>query len=491
MIYKVAIFILIVCNVTFSFQQTLAEKYQYYFSKDSLKKHLVILTSDSLTGRYTGTTGQQKAAAYIKKQFKNNGIDPLFSSRYYQPFSIAHLKPSGNLFINNKTLNYFKSYVHFDQDVSSTFSKKEIVYFSEDVKEKHRIDPKNKFILLTSREVEDFDNTTLRAYFNKYKKEQAAGIIFATPTFEAIKEEMNKELTSKKFMLMDKLSRELDFPLFFVSEELTDNLVFSKKRWERKFSKNKKIKRALIVGDIEGNINPDVKIVHTENVGGIIKAENFNKEDQEHIVVMGHYDHLGIRKGDIYRGADDNASGIASIMEVARMFGLAKKEGVTFDRSIVLLAVSAEEIGLLGSEFYTHNPALPLNKTSAVLNIDMVGRENLDTLDTYSLFLIGADKINKELHDVNEKINKKHFDLHLDYRYNEEDHPMRLYYRSDHYNFVKYDVPSVFYFGGFHEDYHKPSDTADKIDLEKLNKVSQLFFFTAWEIATNPQLLKR
>ena len=490
MIYKYFLFLVVVGNVTFSFQQSLAEKYQYYFSKDTLKRHLSILTADSLTGRYTGTKGQQKAAAYIKNQFEQNHIEPLFKSGYYQPFSIAHIEPSGNLMMNNYRLDYYNDYLFFDTEVSSKLPSTEVFYFSEDIKQKHAISSEDKFILLTKKEVEDYDNEKLRELFNRYKKEKARGIIYATPTFDEVKREMKKELTRKQFMLMDQLSRELDFPLFFVKEEFIDHLVFEKNKWDRKFKKDRKIKKPLYVGQISGNLNPKVKSIHTENVGGIIKANNFD-DNKDHLVVLGHYDHLGIRAGDIYRGADDNGSGIASILEVARMFGLAKKEGIDFDRSIVFLAVSAEEIGLLGSAFYTLNPVLPLKNTNAVLNIDMVGRENLDTLDTYSLFLIGADKINKELHDTNEKINSKHFNLHLDYRYNEEDHDMRLYYRSDHYNFVKHNIPSVFYFGGFHEDYHKPTDTADKIDFQKLQKVSKFFFFTAWEIATQPELLKR
>jgi Zn-dependent M28 family amino/carboxypeptidase len=302
---------------------------------------------------------------------------------------------------------------------------------------------------------------------------------------------MEEELTNKQILLMDEVSRKLDFPLFFVDEDFTDALVFLKKRWSKRFVKNKKIRKPLHLGKIKGSINPNLKTIHTENIGGIIPAKNRKQGNKEHIVIMGHFDHLGIKNGNMYRGADDNASGISSILELARIFGIAKKDGVEFDRSIVFLAVSAEEIGLLGSLFYTKNAALPLSKTNAVLNIDMIGRENLDTLNRYSLFLIGADKINKQLSDINERVNETYSDLYLDYRYNEKDHPMHLYYRSDHYNFVKHDVPSVFYFGGFHEDYHKPSDTADKIDKEKLKEVSKFFFFTAWEIATNESLLKR
>lgn len=483
--------LLFVLNSTFVFQQSFAEKYRYYINKDSLRNYVAVLTADSLSGRYTGTPGQQKAAAYIRTHFEKNNIAPLFNNGYYQPFAIGKLSPSGNITVNTKTLKYFQDYISFDQDCSARFGNKEILYVSEDVKAMKVIDAKDKFILLTEKEVEDFDNATLRKYFNHYKREGAAGIIFSTPTFEELKNEMENELTKKRIVLMDQLSNELDFPLFFVPTNFTDYLHFPHKKWERKFNKNKAIRQPLVFGTLSGQINPELQVIHTENVGGIIKGKKASNADHEHLIVMGHFDHLGVRNGDMYRGADDNASGIASILEMARIYGAAKQKGHELDRSVVFLMVSAEEIGLLGSEFYTLNPALPLSNTSAVLNIDMVGRENIDTLDKFSLYLIGADKINPELHEVNEQVNTTYSDLYLDYTYNEEDHPMRLYYRSDHYNFVKHDVPSVFYFGGFHDDYHKPTDTADKLNYDKLHAVTEFFFFTAWEIATQPHLLKR
>ena len=99
------------------------------------------------------------------------------------------------------------------------------------------------------------------------------------------------------------------------------------------------------------------------------------------------------------------------------------------------------------------------------------------------IYLIGSDKLSQELHDVSEMINKEYINLELDYTFNDENHPNRFYYRSDHYNFAKNNIPIIFYFNGVHEDYHKPTDTPDKIEYELMAKRAQLIFQTAWEVA--------
>ena len=172
----------------------------------------------------------------------------------------------------------------------------------------------------------------------------------------------------------------------------------------------------------------------------------------------------------IYNGADDNGSGTVAIMEIAEAFMLAKKEGKGPRRSILIMPVSAEEKGLLGSKYYAENPIYPLENTIANLNVDMIGR-----IDDYHdnpnyIYLIGSDRLSTELHDISEAVNDKYINLELDYKYNDEDDPNRYYYRSDHYNFAKNNIPVIFYFNGVHADYHKPSDTVDKIHFPKVEK---------------------
>ena len=161
----------------------------------------------------------------------------------------------------------------------------------------------------------------------------------------------------------------------------------------------------------------------------------------------------------------------------------AKKDSIGPRRSILIMAVSGEEKGLLGSKYYTENPVYPLEKTIANLNVDMIGRVDKFHENNDYIYLIGSDRLSRELHNISEEVNRKYFNLELDYTFNDKDDPNRYYYRSDHYNFAKNNIPVIFYFNGVHEDYHKPTDTIDKIDFEKTQKISRFIFLTAWELA--------
>lgn len=219
----------------------------------------------------------------------------------------------------------------------------------------------------------------------------------------------------------------------------------------------------------------------SENVLGFIEGDD---KKEEVLVISAHYDHLGKSGKNIYYGADDDASGTATIMAIAKAFSLAKKAGHGPRRSILFLNCSGEEKGLLGSEYYSENPVYPLKNTIADLNVDMIGRiDSTHIGDTNYVYLIGADKLSQDLNFISEKTNAMYSNIELDYTFNSEEDPNRFYYRSDHYNFAKNNVPVIFYFSGVHADYHQPTDTPDKILYPKMEKIAQLVFFTAWELA--------
>jgi hypothetical protein len=226
---------------------------------------------------------------------------------------------------------------------------------------------------------------------------------------------------------------------------------------------------------------------NSENVVAFIKG---SEKPDEYVVISAHYDHEGIEGEKIYNGADDDASGTSAVLEIAQAFQDAVKAGNGPKRSIIFLNVTGEEEGLFGSKFYTEFPIFPLKNTVANLNIDMIGRvDERHMEDDNYVYLIGADKISTELHDLSEVVNKKYTKLTIDYTYNDENDPNRFYYRSDHYNFAKNGIPVIFYFNGVHEDYHKHTDTADKIRYDLLEKRTQLIFYTAWEIANREERL--
>ena len=223
------------------------------------------------------------------------------------------------------------------------------------------------------------------------------------------------------------------------------------------------------------------KLKASENVLAFIEG---SEKPEEIIVISAHLDHVGVNNGEIYNGADDDGSGTVALLEIAEAFKMAADAGKGPKRSILFLHVTGEEKGLLGSKYYTQNPTFPLANTVCNLNIDMIGRiDAIHKEDPNYVYLIGSDKLSTELHTLSENINKKYMNINLDYKYNDENDPNRFYYRSDHYNFAKNNVPIIFYFNGTHVDYHQPTDTPDKINYELLENRTKLVFHTAWEIA--------
>ena len=221
----------------------------------------------------------------------------------------------------------------------------------------------------------------------------------------------------------------------------------------------------------------------SENILAFIEG---SEKPEEIVVISGHYDHVGSRKGVVYNGADDDGSGTVAVMEIAKAFNEAKKAGHGPKRSILFLHVTGEEHGLFGSEFYTDNPVFPLANTVVDLNIDMIGRDDPENRGKQYVYVIGSEMLSSQLKVINEAANKSTNNLELNYKYDDPNDSQRLYYRSDHYNFAKNNIPVAFYFDGIHEDYHKPTDDVDKIDFPLLQKRAKLVFATAWELANRP-----
>ena len=219
----------------------------------------------------------------------------------------------------------------------------------------------------------------------------------------------------------------------------------------------------------------------SENVWAFLEG---SEKPEEVLIITSHYDHVGMSDGEVYPGADDNGSGTVALMEIARIFKHLADQGIKPKRSILFMHLTGEEYGLFGSRYYVENPIFPLDQAIADLNIDMVGRRSTEykKADDY-IYLVGSDKLSTDLHNLSEEANKESVNLTLDYTFNDDNDPQRIYYRSDHYSFAKNGIPSLFYYNGTHEDYHKPTDTFDKIDLPLLKKRTQLIFTTAWKLA--------
>ena len=244
----------------------------------------------------------------------------------------------------------------------------------------------------------------------------------------------------------------------------------------------------VLKSEVEMKYGPVNKEVKSANVLGYLEGSDLK---DELLVFSAHYDHIGLTTDGgadkVNNGADDDGSGTTGVLAIARAYAKAKKEGHGPRRSILFLLVTGEEKGLLGSEYYSMNPVFPLANTITDLNIDMIGRigedykSNPDSVNY--CYLIGSDKLSTDLHKISENANAIYTKMKIDYKFNDPKDPERIYYRSDHYNFAKHNIPIVFYFNGIHEDYHKPGDEVSKINFPLLTKRAQLVYYTGWDLA--------
>ena len=227
---------------------------------------------------------------------------------------------------------------------------------------------------------------------------------------------------------------------------------------------------------------------NTQNVAAILEGTD-PKLKHEYVVFSAHYDHLKTGPGgEVYPGADDDGSGTTSVLTIAHAMSLERPK-----RSVLVMFHAGEELGLLGSEYNTdYEPVVPLSQMVADLNIDMIGRskapgdnatEDEHLTDANTVYLVGSNRISQELHQLSEETNAQFQKMKLNYHYNDPADPERIYFRSDHWNYAKHGIPIIFYFDGTSVDYHRPTDTIDKIDFTKMTKVARLVFETGWRIA--------
>lgn len=512
--FLTAIALLFLSGFVFS-QKDISLKYAETITQQDLKNQLNIVASAEMEGRETGTEGQRRAAAYIEKQFKDIGLkspDSIKGYQQYYPIIKDTLIPR-SLKIGKQHFDYGKDYVLLSGSSNNeAFKSKKITFCGYGIEDKDYNDysgkdVKGSVVLIMSGEPYVNDkylvSGTAKESAWSYsvvkkaavaKEKGAVGILLINTSWDSIPASTVEN--AKKSVLHfpgDDRSAKLSIVLLppselkrvFSENEMTEIIKTVKAQGslnEIKFTKKIKTKLAF---------KKSTEKVLASNVIGMV--EGSDKKDQ-YVFITAHYDHLG-KKGDvIYYGADDDGSGTVSVIEMACAFAKAKEEGRGPRRTVVFMTVSGEEEGLWGSYYYSDNPVVPLNKTSVDLNIDMIGRIDPNRKygdSTNYLYVIGNDKLSSDLDPISKATNNAYSHLELDYKFNAPDDPDRIYYRSDHYNFAKTGVPVIFFFDGIHKDYHKPSDTVDKINFDLMEKRARFIFLTAWAIANRDEMLKR
>jgi Zn-dependent M28 family amino/carboxypeptidase len=499
-------------------QNDAQSKYASLINTEYLKKHLTIIAGPEMEGRETGTEGQRKAAAYIESQFKAMGLKSAPALNGYQQFYPLYQDSiiSADLKLGGNVAEYGKDYLSpAATNEDGKFSAKKVIFIGYGIDDPKYSDYSNvnvkgkvvmfflgepkkdgSYIISGTNRGSEWTFPGLSKKLQIAAEKGAVGALIISPQQETFiqrtidgSKKTNvyypRPTTGKKInylSLTHAMARSIIGDGF-----LFDSVLASAKRNE-----------ILKINGYEKKYKVDFKfskyrtIINASNVVGVV--EGTDKKD-EYVFVTGHYDHLGMRNGKIYYGADDDGSGTVAVMNMAEAFQKAANDGNRPRRTMVFMTVSGEEKGLWGSEYYSDNPFYPLDKTTVDLNIDMVGRIDTErkAADTLNyVYVIGHDKISSDLPVINEGMNNKYTQLTLDYKFDDPADVNRIYFRSDHYNFARKGVPILFFYDGMlKSDYHQPGDTVDKIYWDLYEKRVKMIFHTAWDMANRDNMLKR
>jgi hypothetical protein len=466
-------------------QDPVAQKYGKVVSPADLKEHLTILASDALEGRATGTRGQKMAAAFIAAHFQEIGLKGPVNGSYYQPFTLySSSAPEVAFSTGPVAFKDYEEFIYFGAGDTGGSMQLPLVFLGRGSEaDVSQVDVKGKAVVVWLDANSSLRNNPALTALRDKEAKLVVAVMEKDEDFTTMASQVRRFSGGR--MSLTKGSSAANLGSFIITAGTAAKIFKSTPEKLKKAADDKKLS-SVKPASVTFSIAPTYKEIGSENVLGFL--EGTDKKD-EVIVITAHYDHIGKRgtgDGDlINNGADDDGSGTVAVMALAKAFAQAKKDGHGPRRSILFMTVTAEEVGLLGSEYYAAtDPIFPLDKTVVNLNIDMIGRSDPQHKDSAPyVYVIGSDKLSTELHNLSETVNKKYTNLIFDYTYNDENHPDRLYYRSDHWNFAKRGIPIIFYFDGIHEDYHRPSDEVEKIEFDHLAQRAQCVFFTAWEIA--------
>lgn len=465
-----------------------AGKFATTVTAADLKTHLSILASAEMEGRETATEGQRKAAAYIENHFKALGLKPGNGDSYQQFYPVYRDSIlSASLSVNGKTYSLNRDFSVSAGNFPAKMGFSEVVFinFDDSLWKDSKVPVSGKLVMFFAKGLQqsgpqqNFGGIIMTRISQVMQKGAAAALV-VQDIFPVNQPEVLSSIQ------LDAYGSRQNINTFNISPSLAASILGEKAEDITGNKLGTKAYKANVLAEYD-----EVKLnLKSSNVLGVL--EGTDKKD-EYLFITGHYDHLGKRGDVVYFGADDDGSGTVGVLELAEAFVKAKAAGKGPRRTIVFMTVSGEEKGLWGSRYYSDNPIFPLEKTTADLNIDMIGR--LDSIHikndtTQYIYLVGDDKLSSELRPISDMANK-YTKVFLDGKYNDPKDPQRIYFRSDHYNFARKGVPILFYFSGIHPDYHRPTDTVDKINFPEMEQRARLVFYTAWEIANRGEMLKR
>lgn len=488
-----------------------AYKLSQFIDTNRLKEVLNYLASDSCQGRELGTPGNDRASTFISSKFSSFGI-PFIPGKdsYFQQVDFRWISWEYNeINIDDYDYRQIWDYVSIPTENESLSIQTDSIVFlgygieSPTYSDYASLSLRGKTIVIYNGEPHDKNginyltgSTHGSIFASRESKLRAASrhgvacVMIVEEKFRELADQNRSSLYSPVVQIANKVAVNLNpVNTVFISSTMFSKIIgpLQKKiiAARDKINKSHKPKYVVIKTPVRIKMMKQVKEVKGNNI--LAYFEGTDKKD-EVLIISAHYDHIGMRGQDVFNGADDNASGSSAVTEIARILSLAASKGMKTRRSVLCMLMTGEEKGLLGSMYYVNDPVFPLDKTIADINIDMIGRTDQKYEGNKSyIYVIGSDRLSKDLHKANEDITRLYSHLTMDYTYNAEDDPNRYYYRSDHYNFAEKGIPAIFFFSGVHEDYHRITDDPEKIIYDKYLKVVQHAFLLAWRLANQEQ----
>ena len=480
------------------------------FKIEHMRYALSCLASDSLEGRETSEPGQKKAAELIAKRFRELGLKPVGDSgTYFQHFfvDVHYISDSSFVEVGGKYFRNDRDIVVLPFGAGDTTVTAPAVFAgygfeSSTYSDYAGIDAKGKIVILLAGNPSFADTGDIMIKTELYKRSNAlrhgaASVLIVVrggdTAFTKIHQRFgslfgNKTMTNDTGKKTKGSSTMMQ--MIYIREDVADELLKPHGTNANHLANtidSTNQAASVAVGTITVSVRLVSEIRRTENVAGMLEGTSMK---DEYVVYSAHYDHLGkTPDGVVYHGADDNASGTSTVLGVAELYSLSK---VKPKRSIIFLMFTGEEKGLLGSDYFTSHPVVPITNIVTDLNTDMDGRVDTSYVnrDSNYIFVIGSRRLSTELDSLLVSADSQSVKMKLDYAFDSDSDPNRFYYRSDHYNFAKRNIPVVFFFDGNHPDYHKPTDTIDKIDFPLLENRTKLVFMTGWKAANLDRRLR-
>lgn len=478
-------------------QDRTALQYANNIDSTKLRTTLSKLASDEFEGRASGEKGGQMTTDYLATYLRAIGVAPGNGRSYFQDIGAIKRNPGKKSFeLDN--FDYVDYYSYSNEHQQDSIIKVDKILFvgygqySNTYNDYGRLDISDQVIML-------LDGTPYNRYGIEYAKNDKSKEYLKQKKPKAIIKiregyHTYSSYTYRQTLFPHRLDAK-DFAEIRVTEGLANKLLEPT---------GKTVKQIAYEVESTG-VSPSMEIENPVTFTGDYRYEKLNAYNviayiegkdlkDEYIVLSAHHDHEGISYNDqVYNGADDNASGVSGALEIARVLAKAKKEGKGPRCSVVILLPTAEENGLIGSNYYTQHPVYPLEKTVACVNLDMMGRVSFDYEEKGNnyVYLINHKEMSGTLPSRLEEVNKQTVNLTIDYKHTSPGDGQRYFSRSDQYNFAEKGIPSIMLTSGEHKDYHKVSDDVEWIDFDGLWKRTKLAFLLVWELAnTDAKFIK-